>query len=123
MADEARKAELAAEIALSRRQFSKSLGKIREDLNVSHHIKQNFRKNKAAWLGGATALGWVLSRLPARRRKIETRETGGKKIREIEKTGLLLGVAKLLFSAARPALTALAKKKIASLAARREHGS
>lgn len=119
MADDPNKAELTAQLALARRQFSQSLGKIREDLDVPRHLKQNFSKNRTAWLGSATALGWILSRLPAKRGRSETKEPDGKKTGEIKKSRLLPSVAKILFSAARPALTAYATRKIASFASRR----
>jgi hypothetical protein len=119
MADDARKTELTAELARSRELFSHNLRKLGDDLNVPRHVKNSFNHNKTAWIGGAAVFGWILSRLPGRGKKVEQDEKKGGTIKEAERAGLLFGVAKLLFAAARPAVTALAARKITDFAAQR----
>ena len=119
MADDALKAELTAQLACSRRLLSRNLGKLREDMDVPAHLKRNFTNHSTAWIGGAALFGWVLSRLPGRGKKGSSGEKEGGKPVEKKRASLLPGVLKLLFSAARPALTALATKKIADIASSR----
>lgn len=118
MADDARKAQLIAEMARLRELFSRNLGKIRDDLNVPRKVKHSFNNHKTAWIGGAAVFGWVLSRLPGRKKRTQPEEKSGHKLKEAANAGLLFGVAKLLFTAARPAMTALATRKLADFATR-----
>jgi len=119
MADDALKAELSAQLAQSRRLFSRNLDRLREDLNVPAHIKRNFTNHSTTWIGSAALLGWILSRLPGRKKEVEAQEKERLKSVGKKKTSLLPGVARLLFTAARPALTAFATKKISDLASSR----
>ena len=119
MAEDALKAELSAQLAQSRRLFSRNLGRLREDLDVPAHVKRNFTNHSSAWIGGAALLGWILSRFPSRGKTAGAGKKGGPEPVDKKRHSLLPGVAKLLFSAARPALAAFATKKIADLAANR----
>ncbi len=119
MADPALKAELSAQLARSRQLFSRNLGRLREDLDVPAHIKRNFTNHSTVWISGAAVLGWILSRLPARRKDVRVGEKSEANPAGKKRTALLPGVAKLIFSAARPALTAFATKKITDFASSR----
>ena len=111
MADDALKAELASRLARSRRLFARNLSALREDLDVPAHLKRNFTNHSTAWIGGAAVAGWILSRFRGRSGGARHMET---KNAEKKRPSLLPGVAKLLFAAARPALAAMAAKKISS---------
>lgn len=123
MADDPLKAELTAQLARSRQLFSRDLARLREDFDVPGHIKRNFVNHSTVWIGGAAALGWILSKLPSRSRigrddkKSDLKEP---KVPDMKRPSLLPGVLTLLFSAARPAVTAYARKKIADLASSRQ---
>jgi len=119
MADAALKAELTDQLARSRQLFSRNLGRLREDLDIPAHIKRNFTNHSSAWIGGAAITGWILSRLPSRKKTIPADQSGELRDARKKGTSLLPGVAKLLFSAARPALAAFATKKIADIASKR----
>ena len=114
MAEEQRKAELTAELARARRRIGANLGALRRDLDFPARAKSAVLKHPAAWVGGATLLGVLLARLPARRKKTAARHSGAaEKIATVEKTGLLLGALKITFDLARPALAKWASRRVA----------
>lgn len=116
------KAELIAEIERARARLGKSIDGLRRDADLGAHVRSSFSRHKAAWIGGAGIAGWVLSRLPARKRKVPLPpgKNDGHKIRELAGTGLLLGVLKFFFSMCRPFLASFARQKISDFAARRQ---
>ena len=113
------KADLSAELDRARARVSRYFGELREDLNVPAHLKSSIRRNKSAWLGGAALLGLLLPNLPARKKKIYIEKGTNKRVRDVEKAGMALGIAKLAFSAIKPAITAFATKKVAEAVTRR----
>lgn len=117
------KAELIADIGRARARLGRSLDGLRRDADVGAHIKSSFSSHKAAWIGGAGIAGWVLSRLPARKRKVtvSTGKNDDHKIKELAEAGLLIGVLKFLFTLCRPFITAFARRKISDFAARNNH--
>lgn len=118
MANDIRKAELTGQLAVARTRLSAALHELQRDLDVRAHVTSSFRHHKTAWLGGAAVAGWILSRLPARKKKVYVDRKDKQKITSQKEAGLLLVVGKLIFSALRPAITAFATKKIADLAMR-----
>lgn len=112
------KAELIAQLARSRAQMSASLQGVRHDLDVPRRAGESFKRNAHWWLGIAAVSGWVLSRLPARKKKIYVDRSGKSAIREAGKTGLLLGLLKLIFSVAKPALMSFATQRLSDFARR-----
>ena len=114
MAEEQRKAELTAELAHARRRLGVNLGALRHDLDFPARAKSAVMKHPAAWISGATLLGMVLARLPARRKKAAAGHSGAaSKIATVEKTGLLLGALKIAFDLSRPALAKWASRRVA----------
>src|SRR2546426_718485 len=99
------KTELAIELDRARAKLARNFEAFRHDIDVPSHLKKNVREHKSAWIGGAAALGLLLAKLPARKKKIYVDRRGNEQIKKIEKAGLALAVGKLLFSVARPALT------------------
>lgn len=116
MANDALKAELSARLSRSRTQIARQLDNLKDDMDVPSHIKQSFTAHRIPWIGAATLLGWGLSRL-RKNSQVITKETIVEE--PLKNLALLPGVAKLLFQAARPALTAFATQKIAEIAANR----
>jgi hypothetical protein len=119
-----RKAELVSELAWSRAELTRSLLDTRSDLNLVAGIKHSIVHRKTAWFTGAAVTGWILSRLPGRKKKqplvkalhiSNSRETQG---RAAFWLSLLATVANLL----KPFLTALASRKINEMAARSGEG-
>jgi hypothetical protein len=114
------KAELIAQLDRARAQFARNLDGLRRDADVGAHLKHSFSAHKAAWIGSAGIAGWVLSRLPARKKKVIVNNEGGQAIKEIAEAGMLLTILKTLFTLFRPAIMGFASKKIADLAAKND---
>ncbi len=114
MAENARKTELTARIATFRAQLSQDLQHVRRDLDVPAQVRSSYLHHKSAWLGGAAVLGWVISRLPARRKKVKVYvdSKDERKLKVASQAGMMFGLGRLLFSALQPAVSAFAAKKV-----------
>ena len=114
MAEDQRKAELTAELAYARRRLTANLGALRRDLDFPGRVKGAVMKHPAAWIGGAALFGILLSKLPARRKKVVVTADGKPaKLARAGRTGLLLGVLKIAFDLSRPALAKWAGRRVA----------
>jgi len=119
------KIELAAELERARTALGHNIGALRHDLNVGSHLKHSFHRNKAAYIGGATVFGLLLSKLPTRKKKIyvETKPKQGKRaIEEAEKAGIWLVILQALFKIFRPAITSFLTKQATELVKWRARG-
>ncbi len=56
-------------MASSRMAFARNLRAVRHDLDVPTHLTHAFRRHKTLYLTGAAGVGWVLARLPVRKKK------------------------------------------------------
>jgi len=112
MAEPRVKTELAADLARARARLAGNFDALRRDVDVPALLKHSFRQNKAAFIGGATLFGLVLSKLPARKKKVYVDRKAGEGVREIEKAGLWLIVLQFLFKTLRPMLTSLVTKQL-----------
>lgn len=110
-----RKAELSAELDRARARLFRAAQETGEDLNVVAHLKHSIVRRKAAWFTGAAVVGWVVSRLPGRRKKPKPEA-----LPKGAHAGLLLAVMSFLFRLFQPLLTSLATRKIGQIAV---HGS
>jgi len=117
--DEHFKAELAADLDRARAKIARNFEAFKHDIDLGAHLKSCVREHKAWWLTGAGALGLLLAKLPARKKKIYVDKQTKEKIKKAEKAGLALALAKMAFSAAKPAVTAFATQKIAEFARKR----
>ena len=113
------KTELTAQLARSRSHFSRHLGQLKEDLDVPAHVKRSFMNHQTSWIGAAALLGWVISRLGKSEAPSHPQENTAPKLPPKKTSSLLPGLAKILFQAARPALTALAADKIVGFTSKR----
>lgn len=110
------KAELIAQLDRARAQFARSLGNLRRDADLGSHLRHSFSAHKTAWIGSAGIAGWLLSRLPARRKKIIVHKETGETAKEIASAGLAIAILKTLFTLFRPMIVGFASKKIADMA-------
>jgi len=79
---------------------------------VGTHFKQSFHQHKAAYIGGATLFGLLLSKLPSRKKKIYLDRKPKSGIKEAEKAGLWLILLEFVFKVMRPLLTTLLTKQV-----------
>ena len=112
MAEPRVKIELAAELERARARLARNFGALRHDLDVGTHLKQSFHENKAAYIGGATVFGLLLSKLPTRRKKIYVERKSKVGIQKAEKAGLWLVLLQFAFKTLRPLLTSLVTKQV-----------
>jgi hypothetical protein len=118
MAQDARKSELIAELARSREALTANVRGLGNDLNLVRRIETAFQRHRFAWLGGATLLGVIIAKLPARTKKVVVDRQGRKQSTEEKavKAGLLITVLKIAFDIARPALTKWVAQRVAAYA-------
>ena len=115
MAEDERKSELTAKLARARSRITADFGALRRDLDFPARAKSAVMKHPAAWVGGATLVGVLLAKLPARKKKAVVQRDGMEaKMVSAGKTGLLLGALKIAFDLARPALAKWAAQRVAN---------
>ncbi|HWB58769.1 MAG TPA: hypothetical protein VG733_04720 [Chthoniobacteraceae bacterium] len=118
------KAALIAQLEKARSEFDRSLAGVRHDADVGAHLKHSFSRHKAAWIGSAGIAGWLLSRLPARKKEVVIHKEGngkaGKAAKDFIDAGLILSILKTLFSIFRPYIMRFATKKISDFSKKNE---
>ncbi|HEY0794070.1 MAG TPA: hypothetical protein VGD78_23615 [Chthoniobacterales bacterium] len=111
---ESRKQQIVEELAQVRRDLS-THGKVAsERLNVQRHVSTSLRVHSFSWVSLAAVIGWVISRLPARRQKvfIETGKDGDVKRKKTKEVGLMSHAWKGVWAVAKPLLTAYITRRI-----------
>ena len=122
MAESDVKVELAAEMERARARLAHNFGALREDLDVATHVKRSLEHHKAAYIGGATFLGLLLSKLPARKKKIYVERKSKDAVKEVEKAGIWIVLLQLIFKAFQPMLTSLVSRQVTSYLRARARG-
>lgn len=110
------KKRIIEQLAKIRVELSNHAANVREDLNVNRRISESIRKHPWSWLSIAAILGWLLSRLPARKKKIyiHTSPTSSKPPKKRgDISGLALHAWKVTWLITKPLLTAYLTKKLA----------
>ena len=87
---------------------------VRRDLDVGRRMSESLRKHSWGWMSVAAIFGWLLSRLPARKKKIYVAADSDKKVSYHE--GFIVQVWKGIWSIAKPIVVAYVTKKIAQKA-------
>lgn len=121
MADQGEKVELAARLDSARARLDRNVDALRRDLDVGSHLRHSFHENKAAFIGGATMLGLVLSKLPVRRKKVFVDSKTKGAIKGAEKAGVLILVLQFLFKTFQPMLTSLISRQVTDFVKRQGH--
>lgn len=117
------KSELLAEVARSRAAIRRDVFAVHSELDLAEKIKSSVRARPFAWLGGAAAIGYILSG-PKTRTKTVTKVVRGKSkvpdSKEKKKPrsffGLVFALGKFAFPLLRPALSAYAAKRFGDFA-------
>jgi len=122
MAEPQVKIELAADLQRARAKLELNAEALRRDLDLRTHLQNSFRENKGAYIGGATFLGLLLSKMPTRRKKIYVERKSKSAAKEVEKAGAWLILLQFLFKAFRPMLTSLVAKQVTDFVKARARG-
>jgi hypothetical protein len=112
---EDKKQRIVLELARTRVQLAEQSLLVGRNFDVNQHLANSVRRHSWVWMSVAAIFGWILSRLPARKKKVYIQSTN----RQKEKRGdsaLLKGVWKAMWSVARPVLVAYLTKRIAQKA-------
>lgn len=109
----ARKAEIVARLDAQRPLLARHFEGIKRGANISRRLQRNATGHPTIWMAGAATFGWLLSRIPARKKRIYVDSVGQKKIRRGFFAALLLGLIKIVADVAKPTIVAFASKKIA----------
>jgi hypothetical protein len=106
---------ITAELSRVRVELSDQSLLLRRDLDVGRRMSESLRKHSWGWMSLAAMFGWLLSRLPARKKKIYVHTTdAGKRVAYHE--GFIVQVCKGVWSIAKPLVVAYLTKKIAEKA-------
>ena len=107
------KERIAAELMRTRTALSDQALLVRQNLDIGRHLSDSLRNHSWGWISLAAIFGWLLSRLPARKKKIyiHTEDPQKGKKRGIDVLGPLW---KGVWSIARPVITAYLTKRIAA---------
>ena len=112
MADPQNKKErITSQLARIRNALSDQSLLVRRHLDVGRHMSDSLRRHSWGWMSIAALFGWILSRLPARKKKIyvQTSDSQKKKSRGM---GLSGHIWKGMWSIAKPVLTAYLTSRV-----------
>jgi hypothetical protein len=102
---------IAEELARRRVSLADQTLLLRRNLDVGQHMSNSLRKHSWGWISIAAIFGWILSRLPARKKKIYIHAPNSEK-RPRNSNGLITHIWTGIWSIARPVLTAYLTMKI-----------
>jgi hypothetical protein len=106
---------ITAELARRRVELSDQSLLVRRNLDVGRRMSDSLRKHSWGWMSLAAIFGWLLSRLPARKKKIYIHAANSEKWRG-QKEGFMVQIWKGVWSIAKPLVVAYVTKKIAEKA-------
>lgn len=106
---------LVAELAAARARLSATGEALRRSLDVTARAQESFKRHKPAWLSGAAVIGFVLSKLPSRKKTVFVERATGAVLGTAGKLGAIFSAAKLAISFARPILSNLADGRLSEI--------
>lgn len=109
------KQALVAELAAARTRLSAAGDALRQSLDVPSRAKESFQRHRPAWLGSAAIVGFVLSKLPSRKKTIIVERATGKVLGAAGKLGAIFSAAKFVLNFASPLLSEVAGGGIAEI--------
>jgi hypothetical protein len=106
---------LVEQLAGIRLDINRQTALVREDLDFNRHVTRSIQKHTWGWVSFAAIFGWLLSRLPARKKKIyiHTASTDGKppKAKKGLRAGLILLAWNAAWSIGKPLITSYLTRK------------
>ena len=115
------KLAIVAELAAARARLSATGEALRRSLDVTARAKENFKRHKPAWLSGAAIFGFILSKLPSRKKTVFVERTTGKVLGAAGKLGAIFSAAKFAINFARPLFSDIAGAGLADIVKRFQH--
>ena len=88
---------------------------LRHALDVPARAKESFKRHRPTWLSGAAIVGFVLSKLPSRKKTVIVERVTGKVLGAAGKLGALFSTAKFAINFAAPLISELAGASIAEI--------
>jgi hypothetical protein len=117
------KSAILAELARSRAAIARDAALVREELDVTSHVKRSVRARPFVWLTCAAAVGYMLAGPKTRTRTVTKLIKGPKsapvkaeKKRPLTFVGTLITLFKLAMPLVRPALSAYAARRVGDFA-------
>jgi hypothetical protein len=107
------KERIADKIARVRNELSDQSLLVRRNLDVGRHMSDSLRRHSWGWISLAAIFGWLLSRLPARKKKIYIDTSNSQKAKN-RGLGLSGHLWKATWSLAKPLITAYLTSRIAA---------
>ena len=102
------KLTIVAELAAARARLSETGEALRRSLDVTARAKESFKRHKPAWLSGAAIFGFILSKLPSRKKTVFVEKATGKVLGAAGKLGAIFSAAKFALNFARPLVSDMA---------------
>jgi hypothetical protein len=106
---------IIAELARRRVELSEQSLLVRRDLDVGRRMSDSVRRHSWVWMSGAAIFGWLLSRLPARKKKIYVQAANSEKSKSHHQ-GFVAQIWRGMWSIAKPVIVAYVTKRIAEKA-------
>jgi len=106
------KERITAKLAGVRAALSDQSLLVRRNLDVGRQMSDSIRRHSWAWMSVAAIFGWLLSRLPARKKKIYVQASDSQKVKS-RGIGLAGHIWKGAWSVAKPLITAYLTTRIA----------
>jgi hypothetical protein len=110
-----KKQQITAALAGVRIQLQNELLLLRHNLNVGHHILESIRNHPWEWMSSAAIFGWLLSRVPARKKRIYIYSSSQEQVKSHGK-GPLAKLWKGSWNISKPLIAAYLAKKLAEKA-------
>ena len=115
--DEDAKRRIISELAEARLGLAGSAGILKDRLDLPARVSASFRRNSWSWVSLAAIVGWVLARLPFRRKRIYLEAGNRRRLKGEEKPerkrDLVWMIWDGVWSLAKPLLTAYLGRKLA----------
>ncbi len=108
------KRRITVALAASRTELSTLSLLVRGNLDIRRYLLESRERHLWVWMSAAAIVGWILSRLPARKQKIYIQSPDSKKAEKRRGGGgLLKPVGEGMWSITKPLLAAYLTKKVA----------
>lgn len=113
------KEDLTQEVARSREDVERRLGRVREEADLPRKIRRSVRREPVPWIIGAVAFGLLVTAMLSRKKKIYVTPKGtGKAKSGLLEAGFLLGVTRIVAGLVKPFVVSFLEKQLGSYTTR-----